>query len=483
MAYDVFISHSSKDKVTADAVCARLEAGGIRCWVAPRDIRPGDDWGEAIINAIRECRVMVLIFSENANQSQQIKREVNRAVDRGIPIIPFRIENVMPTGAMEYSISTAHWLDAFTPPLESHIAFLAQSVQTLLRDPNAPPETLAQAGPGHPPAKAAPEPSTPKPVSSLPPQPPPTRKRPAGIMILVGAVVLFLMLAGLSYHFYAGSAGTAPQVQNGPGPTDSTNVPSAQPPAVADTSTPATPPAKPGAPLPEPPNAPGIPAVYTNSLGVKFVHAGTDGVLFSIWDARVKDYAIFAKETNRAWTKPDYDQTENDPAVNVSFNDAHAFCDWLTQKEQAQGKLTSGQYYRLPTDVEWSKAAGLVEDYDRSPANKLAKAPGWPWGMTYPGPTNSANFGDDETHDAYSNTSPVGTFPPNKYGLYDMGGNVWQVCEDSWDGTATDDTKVLRGSCFIWGGELYTRLSFRDTHMPADFDSRSGFRVVLASKR
>jgi len=131
MAHDVFISHSSKDKITADTVCAVLESKGIRCWVAPRDIYPGADWGESILKALQGCRVMVLIFSGHANQSPQIKREVNRAVDKGIPIIPFRIENVPPTGSMEYSISTAHWLDAFTPPLETHIDYLAKAIQAL----------------------------------------------------------------------------------------------------------------------------------------------------------------------------------------------------------------------------------------------------------------------------------------------------------------------------------------------------------------
>ena len=77
MAHDVFISYSSKDKLTADAVCAALEANGIRCWIAPRDILPGSDWGEAIIDAIHACRAMLLIFSSNSNASAQINRESN----------------------------------------------------------------------------------------------------------------------------------------------------------------------------------------------------------------------------------------------------------------------------------------------------------------------------------------------------------------------------------------------------------------------
>ncbi len=134
MEYDVFVSHSAKDKTTADAVCAKLEAEGIRCWIAPRDILPGRDWGEAIVEAIEGCRVMILIFSAHANESNQIKRELERAVHKGKIIIPFRIEDVAPAKSLEYFISTSHWLDAITAPLEKHIAYLQRTISSLLND-------------------------------------------------------------------------------------------------------------------------------------------------------------------------------------------------------------------------------------------------------------------------------------------------------------------------------------------------------------
>ena len=129
MAHDVFISHSSKDKPTADAVCAVLESHGIRCWVAPRDIIPGMDWGASIIEAIKGARVMVLIFSGHANDSSQIKLEVERAVNKGVPIIPLRIEDILPADALELFLGARHWLDAFTPPLENHLQMLAQIIR------------------------------------------------------------------------------------------------------------------------------------------------------------------------------------------------------------------------------------------------------------------------------------------------------------------------------------------------------------------
>jgi Tfp pilus assembly protein PilF len=132
MAHDVFISHSSKDKLTADAACAVLEGQGIRCWIAPRDITPGADWSASIIDAIGEVKVFVLLFSQHANTSHQIQREVELAVSRGIPILPVRLERVSPSRSLGFFISTQHWLDAFSPPLQRHLAYLAQIVRSLL---------------------------------------------------------------------------------------------------------------------------------------------------------------------------------------------------------------------------------------------------------------------------------------------------------------------------------------------------------------
>lgn len=132
MAYDVFISYASKDKIVADAACARLESAGIRCWIAPRDIVAGTSYGEAIIDAIHGARVMVLVFSSSANSSGHIPKEVERAVSNGVPIIPFRIEDVAPGKSLDYFIGSVHWLDAMSPPIEKHLDNLAATVHKLL---------------------------------------------------------------------------------------------------------------------------------------------------------------------------------------------------------------------------------------------------------------------------------------------------------------------------------------------------------------
>lgn len=132
MAHDVFICYSSRDKAVADAVCATLEGRKIRCWIAPRDVLPGVPYAEALIDAITQSQILVLVFSANANNSPQVMHEVERAVSKGIPILPLRIENVLPSKSMEYFISTTHWLDALTPPLEMHLRRLADTIEKLL---------------------------------------------------------------------------------------------------------------------------------------------------------------------------------------------------------------------------------------------------------------------------------------------------------------------------------------------------------------
>jgi hypothetical protein len=137
MSHDVFISYSSqdpdkRDKKVADAICSAFENKKIRCWIAPRDVLPGMEYGSEIMKAIGACRILILVFSSYANTSPHVRREVERAVSKVKIIIPFRVEEVLPTDAMEYCLGNTHWLDALTPPLEEHIATLITTVKTFL---------------------------------------------------------------------------------------------------------------------------------------------------------------------------------------------------------------------------------------------------------------------------------------------------------------------------------------------------------------
>jgi hypothetical protein len=251
-----------------------------------------------------------------------------------------------------------------------------------------------------------------------------------------------------------------------------------------------------------------------NSLGMKFVPVPIFGgptagqrVLFSVWDTRVQDYAVYAREkkVDDSWTKQQRDgvavgREPNDPVLGVSWEEAQAFCAWLTEKEIAQGKLPKGVKYRLPSDEEWSWAVGLPPEPGATPAEKRGKnMVDFPWGKEFPPTTKVGNYADEEFHgkfpkqpgdktkdhpwiagydDGYAASSPVGSYPANEYGLYDMGGNVWQWCEDWFD--ATRKSRVLRGAS--WGNALpyFLRSSFRAPSGPGSHDACYGFRCVLA---
>jgi len=132
MIHEVFISYSSIDKQIADAMCAKLEEAGIKCWIAPRDIIPGIIFQEAIVDAIGKARIMVLIYSSNSLSSPQVLRELTLAVEKNVIIIPFKIEEILPSGPMEWLISVPHWLDAMTPPIEEHLLSLSKNIKYIL---------------------------------------------------------------------------------------------------------------------------------------------------------------------------------------------------------------------------------------------------------------------------------------------------------------------------------------------------------------
>src|ERR1035437_7653394 len=158
MYHRVFICYAAEDKPTADAVCAILEENRVRCWIAPRDVLPAEDYGEAVVHSSSAGRLVGFVFSARANASPHVRRELRGAVSHGIPILPFRIEDAIPSDSLQYYLGGIHWLDALTPPLEAHLQHLAGTVRVLLdrneqapsgnRAPSAPPP-----GPPGPPVK------------------------------------------------------------------------------------------------------------------------------------------------------------------------------------------------------------------------------------------------------------------------------------------------------------------------------------------
>ena len=230
MAHDVFVSYAHQDRTVANAVCATLEAHGIRCWIAPRDILPGSDWGAAIIDAIQEAKAMVLIFSSGSNESEQIKREVERTVHQGIAVIPFRIEDVLPNKTLEYFISTQHWLDALTPPLEDHLNHLAETITVLLAKKDRKEKPLPAGGeepappqPQSHPAATAPEERPPAIMASAPP-----RKFPWVLLVSLVGLLIVLVAAGGIWWRWSQPVATTKEIQP---PKPPTAPPAAEPPA------------------------------------------------------------------------------------------------------------------------------------------------------------------------------------------------------------------------------------------------------------
>jgi formylglycine-generating enzyme required for sulfatase activity len=223
--------------------------------------------------------------------------------------------------------------------------------------------------------------------------------------------------------------------------------------------------------------AAGDPPPFVNTLGMKFVKVPGARPLFSVWETRVRDYRVFAEETRTAWTRPDFEQTPDDPVVNVSWDDAAAFCQWLTGRERKAGRLTDKQRYRLPTDAEWSAAAGLGAEQGRTPEDRLRASVVWPWGWTWPPQPGDGNYAPELEADQFANTSPVGSFKPNAQRLFDLGGNAWEWCEDWFNDARV--TKALRGGSFhdSHPKDLLAAYRFSGTvHLSND---DIGFRMVL----
>jgi hypothetical protein len=234
---------------------------------------------------------------------------------------------------------------------------------------------------------------------------------------------------------------------------------------------------------------------WTNSLGMKFVPLGKDRI--SIWETRVQDYDLFCAATGRRREPPDFAQGPTHPVVKVNWFDATAFCQWLSEKEHDENVLEERQSYRLPTDLEWSAAVGLPNEGGTTPESRDGKIRNeFPWGKQWPPPSGAANYADktgqrartavlENYSDGFAQTAPAGNFKGNGFGIYDLGGNVWEWCAEGYKGDAAGagrDWGVLRGGS--WATSIRTEMqsSYRNVVARNERDVIYGFRCVLVTR-
>lgn len=249
------------------------------------------------------------------------------------------------------------------------------------------------------------------------------------------------------------------------------------------------------APIPARVSPPG--PTYTNSLGMKFVPVPGTQILMCIHETRRRDYAAFAAENpagDGTWKNPSPNGEsiglrDDDPVMSVSWNDARAFCAWLSKKE--------GRACRLPTDHEWSLAVGIGGQEDSSATPESLNhgiADVYPWGTQWPPPQGAGNYADrsfkekypasvlkdlNDYTDGYATTAPVMSFAPNKLGIYDLGGNAWEWCEDWFN--ARHEERVLRGASWV-DSKRESLFSSRRYNARPDLHSKyNGFRCIVAA--
>jgi len=227
-------------------------------------------------------------------------------------------------------------------------------------------------------------------------------------------------------------------------------------------------------------------SAFVNALGMRFVPLGkNNGTLICITETSVRDYEAWLQDSGRAWSsKPSFLQGASHPAAGVSWEDAKAFCGWLTQRERASKLIPATAAYRLPRDTEWSLAAGLKNEEGEDPAARhLGDKTHYPWtpkpgGWTPPPRTANVDAtGIPGALDSHSYTAPVNESVPNALGLLEMGGNVAEWCEDPWPGAPEE--RVIRGGSWLTFDKEELLSSARAHALKNTTRANLGFRCVL----
>ncbi len=415
----LFIAHSSSDEDVAHRMLRCLESEGISCWIAPRDIPLGVQWAEAILDAIEEASAMLLVFSQSANDSPQVLREIERAVDRRVPIYPVRIDDVQPSRAMEYYLSSHQWKDVDPERLEEGMEEIVPSIKRHLGLSEAPPAREARME-GWGPASHGEVHRTRR------------RRWVPGAAVAAAAAAAAALLFGLGILPPDERGNNALPSDTAGGQVAVDTVPEPAVPAAGDISE---------GPLPGMAFS-HIPA-GSFTMGASGSGPPVDSDELPPHRVEVGAFEMMTTEvTQEMWMEvmgenPSYNPGEGMPVESVSWSDCRRFTDSLNARDPGRG-------YRLPTEAEWEYACRAGSD-----------APYF-WGAD----TTAAVMGDYCWYTANSGgrTHPVGMKLPNPWGLRDMAGNVLEWCADGYhpnhqgapeDGSArvavADSARVVKG--------------------------------------
>jgi hypothetical protein len=189
----LFVSHVTEDRIAASQIVDELERRGVRCWIAPRDVRPGGTFDDDIADAIESCRAMLLIFSSRCNESEYIRREITVAGNMNKVIVPFRIEDVEPKRGLSVRLANLHWIDAFVAR-ERAIDEVVRSVQP--SSAGSPPQASRPAASDEAKARWTPPPKAPPTSTDALPWIPVKTLQGARVLTLVGASWLALTALG-----------------------------------------------------------------------------------------------------------------------------------------------------------------------------------------------------------------------------------------------------------------------------------------------
>ncbi len=526
MKYDAFISYSSKNKATADAICHTLEENGVRCFIAPRDIPLGKKYGTVIVDAIKQSKVVVLVFSEQSATSPWVESEINVAFSNLKTIVPYKIDATLLNNYEEFylMLNNRHWIESY-PDYRERFKELVAAVTAVVGIKGAAPKPTAAPAPTPKPAPKpiskptpvapvqAPSPvvvPTPPPTPTPPPFPtnmPPVKKRHTWVWV-VGVLLFVGVVWGVALNFLGSlgeSTDSAPaeqtevvvdkqESQTAPKSASQkkTTTESAKKSVAKKTSTPTTKPTSEAktvatSQVAEKSATSSSNAQSSSSVAVSdfcemvFVEGGT----FTMGATEEIGYNAFRNEkpehkvtvssfyigkyevTQAQWEEIMGSTTSNwmggnYPVEYVSWRDIQEFIRKLNQK--------TGKKYRLPTEAEWEYAAK---------GGRKSR------GYKYSG---SDNIDDVAWYNKVGRPHLVGQKRPNELGIYDMSGNVYEWCQD-WYGDYSDASqtnpkgpssgtfRVLRGGS-IHQQATCSRVLWRHSITPSTRYSAYGFRLV-----